>query len=309
MVLKYVKIGSKRAKDLIFFICLVALPLLQFFIFYVCVNFNSILLAFKEYDTDGNYTFVFFKNFSNLFDDFKRYTLFSVALKNTLIIFVVGTVVSTVLSLLFSYYIYKQAPMKNLFKVLLFMPSIIPAIALVTIFKQFADNAIPSMIAEITQVKPSGLIQNPSTTMATILFYNIWGGFGVGVLLYVSAMSGISDSIVEAAKIDGVNFFTEFIYITFPLVFNTFRTFIIVALGSIFINQANLVSFFGTTAEESNFTIGYYLYKETVGITLANSNVGLPKLAAFGLLLTGITLPIVFTTNWLMKRFGPNTEG
>ena len=104
-------------------------------------------------------------------------------------------------------------------------------------------------------------------------------------------------------------FFTEFIYITFPLIFGTFRVFIIVSLGGVFISQANLVSFFGTTgAEENNYTIGYYLYKETVGITLGNSNVGLPKLAAFGLLLTWITLPVVFITNWLMKHFGPNVE-
>ena len=143
--------------------------------------------------------------------------------------------------------------------------------------------------------------------MGTILFYNIWGGFGVNILLYVGAMCGISDSVVEAAKLDGVTFLTEFVYITFPSVFSTFRTLIIVALGGVFVNQASLVSFFGTTAEEVNFTIGYYLYKETVGITLNNSNVGLPKLAAFGLLLTGVTLPVVFTTNWALRRFGPNT--
>ena len=204
---KHTKLGTKRTNDKIFFTCLVALPLLQFFIFYICVNFNSILLAFKEYDADGSYTFVMFKNFTTLFSDFKRYTLFSKAFKNSMIFFLVGTAISSSLSLVFSYYIYKKAPMKNLFKVLLFMPSIIPAIAFTTIFKQFADNAIPSLIESITHVRPNGLIQNPNTTIGTILFYNIWGSFGVSILLYVGAMNNISESVVEAAKLDGVNFF------------------------------------------------------------------------------------------------------
>lgn len=303
------KLGKKRTNDMIFFTCLVVLPLLHFFIFYICVNFNSILLAFKEYDADGGYTFAKFDNFVNLFQDFKTYTLYSKALRNSLVFFVVGTSIAATCSLFFSYYIYKQAPMKNLFKVLLFMPSIIPAIAMSTIFRQVADSAIPSLVQVITgdSEKIMGLIQNPNTTRGAVLFYNIWIGFGVNILLYVGAMNNISDSVVEAAKLDGVTFLTEFIYITFPSVFSTFRTLIIVALGGVFVNQASMVSFFGTVAEEANYTIGYYLYKETVGITLNNTNVGLPKLAAFGLLLTGITLPVVFTTNWALRRFGPNT--
>lgn len=300
------RLGKRRTNDLIFFTCLVAIPLLHFFIFYVCVNFNSILLAFKSYSSTDGYEWVGFENFSNLFRDFKKFTLYEQALKNSLIVFFVGTSISASLSLFFSYYIYKKAPMKNLFKVLLFMPSIIPAIAMAAIFKQFADSAIPNIAKLLFDTEIKGLIQNPSTTLGTILFYNIWVGFGVNILLYLGAMNGISESVVEAAKLDGVTFFSEFIYITFPSVFSTFRTLLIVALGGVFVNQASLVSFFGISSEEAYFTIGYYLYKETVRISLNNSNAGLPQLAAFGLLLTGITVPIVFTVNWALKKYGPN---
>ena len=40
--------GLKDVGELIFYICLVALPLLQVAIFYVYVNFNSILLSFQK---------------------------------------------------------------------------------------------------------------------------------------------------------------------------------------------------------------------------------------------------------------------
>lgn len=303
------RLAKRRANDMIFFACLVALPLLHFFIFYICVNFNSVLLAFKNYRSDSGYSWVGLQNFRSLFSDFKGYTLYKSALKNSLLVFFVGTTVSTVLALLFSYYIYKKASrLKNVFKVLLFMPSIIPSIAMATIFKQFADGAVPDFVRLVFHKSVQGLIQNPSSTMGTIVFYNIWIGFGVNILLYLGAMNNISDSVVEAAKLDGVTFVSEFFYITLPSVFGTLQTLLIVAVGGIFINQASLVSFFGTTSEEAYYTIGYYLYKETVRISLGSSDAGLPQLAAFGLLLTFITVPLVYLVNWLMKKFGPNTE-
>jgi ABC-type sugar transport system permease subunit len=74
--------------------------------------------------------------------------------------------------------------------------------------------------------------------------------------MYLGAMNGISESVVEAAKLDGVTFFGEFIYITFPSIFSTFRSLLIVSIGGIFTNQARLLSFFGTTqAEETNSRI------------------------------------------------------
>lgn len=309
MVLSKKRLGKKRTHDRIFVACLVTLPLLHFFIFYVCVNFNSVLLAFKSYSSGKGYSWVGFRNFAQLFRDFKTYTFYKKALVNSLTVFAVGTTASTVLAILFSYYIYKKTSrFKNIFKVLLFMPSIISSIAMATMFKQFADSAIPNFIRIVFHKQVQGLLQNPRTTMGAIIFYNVWVGFGVNILLYLGAMNNISDSVVEAAKLDGATFVSEFFHITLPSIFGTLQTLLVVAIGSIFINQASLVSFYGTTSEEAYFTIGYWLYKETVRNTLNNSNAGLPALAAFGLLLTSITVPVVYAFNFLTKKYGPSTE-
>ena len=58
----------------IFFYTMVALPILQFIIFYIVVNFNSILLAFKQYEVvpgKGYVTnWIDFGNFETIFSDF-----------------------------------------------------------------------------------------------------------------------------------------------------------------------------------------------------------------------------------------------
>ena len=50
--------NRKRKLDLIFCICLIIIPLIQFCIFYIGVNFNSFKLAFQKWDGMGGYEFM-----------------------------------------------------------------------------------------------------------------------------------------------------------------------------------------------------------------------------------------------------------
>lgn len=295
---------KRRTRDAIFYMLLILFPMLQFVIFYLGVNVNSIFLAFKSYGEDGKYYWSGFDNFKTLFANFRDLTVFRVGVRNSLIVFLVGTVIGVVCGILFSYYIYKKAPLKNFFKIMLFLPSIIPSIALVVMFKQIADGAVPAFFDAIGQTV-NGLLSNVVTTFGTIIFYNIWVSFGVSILLYVGAMSNISESVVEAAKLDGAGYFKELRYITIPLIWETMSTFIIVAVGGIFVNQANIYAFYSDAAEERIFTIGYWLYKETVK---PNGYADYPMLSAFGLLLSFITIPLVYLVKYLLARRGSGFE-
>ena len=53
---------AKRA-DLIFYIAIIALPIVQACIFYIGVNFNSFLLGFQEYNVE---TFKYVKSSGNI---------------------------------------------------------------------------------------------------------------------------------------------------------------------------------------------------------------------------------------------------
>ena len=56
-------ISQKKLHDNLFVVSFLIYPILLFAVFYVYVNFNSIMLAFKEYDFKGNYEWVAFQNF------------------------------------------------------------------------------------------------------------------------------------------------------------------------------------------------------------------------------------------------------
>ena len=54
----------------------------------------------------------------------------------------------------------------------------------------------------------------------------------------------------------------------------------------------------------SIYTIGYYLYTKILGATTSE----FPYFAAFGLVLTFITVPVAFLTRYLLNKFGPSVE-
>ena len=300
---------NKKRKDFLFVCAIITIPLLQFLIFYVAVNLNSILLAFRQYDANGNSSFAGLSNFTQLFEDFQTLTLYRTALKNSAIVFLVGCPVSLLLATAFSYFIYdKKSKVFDFFKVILFLPSIIPAIALATMFIQMVDSAIPTFLRGFLGEGIKGLLQNPKTTLGTIIFYNVWCSFGVNVLMISNAMSAVSPSLLEASTLDGCGWGRKFAHVVFPEIYGTLETLLITSLGGFFINNASIVSFYGTGAEERIYTMGYYLYKETILASSSGSNAKMPKLAALGILLTAITVPVVFLVRYLLDRYGPRKD-
>ena len=135
--------GMQAAKrnDMIFYIVMLAFPLVQFAVMYVGVNTNVILLAFKSYDSDlKGYFWSGFVNFSQLFSEFSNSSLLKTSLINSLKVYAVQLFVSVPLCLLFSYYIFKKMAFSNFFKIFLFLPSVISSIVMTMIFKYFVEK-------------------------------------------------------------------------------------------------------------------------------------------------------------------------
>lgn len=295
------KLSPRKKSEVLFCYLLAALPLLQFCIFYVFVNFNTITMTFQTYvvvDGIGEWIPAGFDNYKYAFELLLGST-FKSLWKNSVLAYVVGLLVSTPLGLLFSNYLYKKYPGTRFFKVVLYMPSIISAMTISVFFLYIANNVIPELFG-----LKIGLLTNKDTKFATALFFSIWCSFGSGVIIYVSTMSSISESVVEAAQLDGATGFKEFFYITLPLVYPTISMFISVGITAIFTNQVNLFNFFGSDNLNKFSTIGYYLYKNISTSNFKEHS----HLATLGVIFTFISIILVYSTKWLMKKIGPSVE-
>ena len=130
---------------------------------------------------------------------------------------------------------------------------------------------------------------------------SIWKGFGWSSIIYLAAISGISQDMYEAAEIDGCNRFQRAWYITLPSI----RTLIVMMLllnigGLLGSDFQQIFTYIGSNSSlyEVGDVIDTYVYR--VGLTQMQLSFG----AAVGLFRGVISLILLGGANWLTKRLG-----
>lgn len=316
--LKQKKTYTRKQKRLVFYTLMFALPLLQFLLFYLYVNFNSISLAFTNrvakvqgvgYDVSVT-TDHFVAAWKFFFSGVSGRMLW-----NSMKLFICQIFVVTPLALLFSYYIAKGKRGAGFFRVMLYLPQVISCVVLGLLF-QYVVNEVYPYVAETffgaknveSLLLPSS---SPSAQFNTTLVFTLWFSFGANVLIYTGAMSGIDQSIVESAQLDGVSTLQEFWYVYVPMIFSTVTTFVVTGLAGIFNNQMNLHVFFNNGAPQEVNVFGYYFYRISamhVENTAGGNVMLLEELAALGLIATIVLIPIILITRKLMNKYGPSVD-
>lgn len=303
---------SRTAKRRIFALLMLAIPLLQFAIFYVYVNLNSILMAFREYTFDienSGYIveFVGFANFEKALDIMLS-PIGGEMLLNSLKLYGCNLVIVMGLALIFSYYIAKKFPMAGFFRVVLYLPHVVSSVVLAILYRYLVTDVYIDFVLKLTGAEVSGLLElGNGTQYPTILFYSVWMGFGINVMLFTNAMSGINSSVLESAKLDGVNVVQEFIYIYIPMIFPTFITFIVTGLAGLFTNQMSLLAFFGDSGKNDFNVYGFYLYVKALRADYVGETT-YSMLSAMGLIITLIVAPITIGVRKLLRKYGPSVD-
>ena len=284
-----------------------AYPVLQFVIFYLFVNFNSVLLSFKDIDVYDYSKYKWtFDNFTRWFKDPTMFDQMIHAAGVSLKVYLITLVVGVPLGLFFSYYIFKKLPAAGFFRVMLFLPSILSSIVLVSIYVSFMNNVLADVLKKIFNMDKKIDFFSIHRRFATVMFYNIFIGFATSVLMYANKMSSISTEVIESAHLDGASGFKEFWYIVLPMSFSTVSVFLVTGVAGIFTNQINDFLFFGTTPNNETMTLGYLLYVKTY--TAKQNMAEYPTIASLGLMITIVAIPLTFLVKHLLDKYGPKED-
>lgn len=285
----------------IFIIVMLAYSVLHFLVMWVGVNFNSILLSFKSYNRDGSYSWLsgsnFFENFEWIFKnigsdtDNYRSMLFS-----SLAFFIVSCFVTLPISLFFSYFIFKKILASGFFKVIFFLPSIIPLIILTTIYSITVGNNGPiGQMLNAMGIQSANLFLTHQSASWMIWIFCVWAGIGYDVILLTAGMSRIPRDILESCKMDGTPSFKEFLRIVVPLTWSTISTLFIFGMMSVF--TVFLQPWYLAPKVNTTWTIGTNIYFASKGGRALNSP------AALGLFYSLIGAPIIVGTRALLNKF------
>lgn len=290
----------------LFIITLLALPVLQFCVFYIYVNFSSIIMAFRTLEK-GKWVWSL-KNFDSLFKEIgTEGSIFWSSLKNTGLFFIQGFITSIITGFIITYFLYSGIPGAKTFRILLFLPGLLSSVVIVQLFSMVVsyEGPVAYIIQQIKDLpeKPI-LLGETKYAMKTLLAYNIWFGLAGNMVLYLGALNRIPKDVLEYAKLDGVNWVRELFQIILPLVWPTMITFITIQITGLF--GASGPIFLFTQGAYNTRTIAYWLWEKIYQkpATSPELNYG----SAIGLFFTLVALPIVFGVRWGMNKMQDAVE-
>jgi multiple sugar transport system permease protein len=107
---------------------------------------------------------------------------------------------------------------KGFFRTLYYLPSIIPVVAAVWIWRIILDNNFGLLNAILSLFRPGTAIPFISTyAIYSLTAIAVWTGLGAGMVIFLAGLQNIPDELKEAARIDGANSFQVFRHVTLPL--------------------------------------------------------------------------------------------
>ena len=308
---------ARKAKKAGFILSIITYPLILFFVFYVYVNFNSIIMAFQDITATGQRTFIGSDNFvrfwNQLFADKANRGEIGTAFTNSFIIYGISLVICMPLYIFFSYLLYKKCFLHKGIRAISMIPQIISGFVICMLFVNFISGSdAPAMtIFKSLHIfldesgEPVDLLYSPKYALGTTIFYGIWLSFGTNLIVYPNAMKEINPEIVESSRLDGVStMFQDLRYIVLPLIFPTISTFLITGLAAIFSNGGSVLAFYNTQAPQYVLNMGY-VYSRMI---IINNQTNYPTLAAGGLIMTAFVAPATLLLRWALEKFGPSTE-
>lgn len=294
----------KHLKEKVFIWSIWIVPIIIFVMMQLGTSIRSITMAFQEYDVSkGEYYWVGFATLEKVFHDFATNQLIVTSISNSMIIWVVNTFIGIPVHLLVSFTIYKKVYGAEIFRVILFLPNIIAGMVWVLIYSYLVDYGVPVLLGNPDMMS---FLKNPSTDFWTLLIYSQWLGFAGGMVIYTGAMSRIPNSIIEYAKLDGLGYVKEFIFITIPLIFPTLSVTLITIATGLFMSGLPLYEFYGEGAKEHLYSISYYMYIMVAG--KQDNPVKFPFSAAMSLVVSCVTVPITLLMRHLVEKYGPSVE-
>lgn len=290
-----------KATKILFLTVMLAYPLMQFLIFFVYMNFNNILLAFKAYRTDGSTYWIGLENFKNVFTGIDA-SLIKISFFNNLTMFFITWFIGMPLNILFGYYLYKKKFGHGVVRIIYMLPNMVSGVVMTLLFMKLIESGLPTFFANQFDWTMPNLIKSNEYAFGVQVFYSLWLGFSSSIIIYSNAMFSIDEGMIEAGKIDGTTPVTELLLIVIPQIFPTLSTYIITGVASIFTLSGSLYLFYGLNdVPHDTYMMGFYLFK----IAMVGDLTAYPQASAISVMITLVTVPLTLLFRAVLDKIDP----
>lgn len=168
-------------------------------------------------------SFVGLQNYTTMFKNAQFLYSFLITVVFTVINVLLVNLVSFSLSLLVT----SDLKMRNFYRAGFFVPNLIGGIVLGYIW-QFIFNSV------FKQLGIANMLSGQNTVIWAMSIVNTWQYAGYIMMIYVAAIQGIPESVMEAASVDGTNYRSRLFRIQIPMMANSFTITLFLTLTNSF---------------------------------------------------------------------------
>jgi len=196
--------------------------IIGFFAFQLMPILFTVFLSFTDYAGTsefkmGNFNFVGWENYKQLFADPIVLPSMGVTLKFALIGIPLGLIIPLILALLVNS---RRLIASSLFRTLFYLPTVIPVVAGAIIFGGVLNSQsgwLNLFLKAIGIAEPPRWFSDPGWAGLALNLLATWS-VGNGMIILLAGLQGVPTELYEAATVDGAGPITRFFYITLPMI-------------------------------------------------------------------------------------------
>lgn len=194
----------------------IAIPaFVLFFIFHTYPAIQGIFYSFTDWKGYGDWNFVGFKNYLNVFQDDRAGDAYLFTFQFA----VVTTILVNILSLLVAIGLNSKIRFQKTLRAVYFLPYILSILIVGFIFNFIFAHILPQIGEALGwDWLAKNILGDPDLAWLGIVLVAVWQAVSFNTILYLAGLVTISEDLYEAANIDGAGVWRRFWSITFPLI-------------------------------------------------------------------------------------------
>ena len=223
------------------------------------------------------------------------------ALPNTFKYVLIVVPIQTFLSLVLAFLMDQKLRLRRLFRTIFYLPSVTSSVVISLIFVWlFATQGIFNQLLHINV----SWLNDVKTAFYVIMGMNIFTTSGTMMLIFLSGLQDIPESLYEASRIDGANSSQIFRFVTVPMIRPVI--FFVVTIGIIGCFQVFDQIYVMTNGGplDSTTTITYLIYKWA----FRDTTVKMGQASALAIVLTLIILGVTMLQRRIIEGSGSTTQ-
>jgi multiple sugar transport system permease protein len=175
----------------------------------------SLIYSFTEYHPRQPLVWNSFENYVRMFSD----PLFWKSLWNTVYMVVFGVPLTLLASFVCAVLLNLKVRGQSIYRVIYFLPSIVPTVAstLLWLWILNPQGGIMNTLLGYVGIQGPNWLNNPLWSKPSLILLGLWG-MGGTIVIYLSGLQDVPVNLLEAAELDGANWWQRLRYITIPMV-------------------------------------------------------------------------------------------